>query len=78
MSKEHTDAELIGRLLSVYGRKDEVELLGFLPQRTRILFHDLLSRGNHSQPVFRFPGSFLQVPILKRNSFRETASSASQ
>ena len=58
--------------------ENEMEFAGFLPERVEIVPLFVFSRCEHPQPVFRFPRLFLRVPILLKNSLRETASSASQ
>ena len=58
--------------------EDQVQFLGFLPQRLG-LFAQLRDGSNdHSDEEFGFRDSRLQIEILFRKSFFDTASSASQ
>src|SRR5438105_851386 len=59
---------------TVDGAKDEMEFLGFLPERSSVVAHDFFGCNNHSQPVLGLPcfllaGADLAAEFLLRHSF---------
>src|SRR5262249_28098008 len=76
--RKNAEGRMSKKLFPVDGCENQVELFCFLPQQSSIGRFPSSAAAIIRSQYFVSHASFLQMPILQRNSFFDTASSASQ